>query len=81
MPAQAKDADPALGLVLRRLREERGMTLEGLGQNQKVRLTAGSLSMIELAQADPGWGKVMRIIDGLNVTLIELAEAVEAERA
>lgn len=80
MPAQAKDASPALAAVLRRLREERSLTLEGLGQDQKVRLTAGSLSKIELVQADPGFGKVLRIIDGLDVTLVELAEAVEAER-
>jgi len=78
MPAQSKDADPALGAVLRRLREEHGESQEGLGY--KARITAGSLSRIEQAQADPGWGKVQRIIDGLGVTLVELAEAVERER-
>jgi len=77
MPARSKDADPALAAVLRRLREERDETQEDLGY--KVRLTAGSLSKIELVQADPGWSKVRRIIDGLGVTLVELAEAVERE--
>lgn len=80
MPARSKDADPALAAVLRRLRQEREETQESLAQKQEVGMTAGSISMIELVQADPGWGKVMRIIEGLDVTLLELAEAVEAER-
>lgn len=77
MPAQSKDADPALAAVLRRLRDEHKESQEGLGH--KAHLTAGSLSRIELAQADPGWSKVRRIIKGLNVSLVELAEAVERE--
>jgi transcriptional regulator with XRE-family HTH domain len=79
MPARSKDADLALAAVLRRLRDERGESQEELGH--KARLTAGSLSRIELAQADPGWSKVLRIINGLDVTLVELAEAVERERS
>jgi transcriptional regulator with XRE-family HTH domain len=78
MPPRSKDADPALAAVLRRFRDEREESQEELGH--KARITAGSLSRIELVQADPGWSKVMRIIDGLGITLIELAEAVERER-
>jgi transcriptional regulator with XRE-family HTH domain len=79
MPARSKDADSALAAVLRRLRQECEETQESLAQKQEVGMTAGSISMIELVQADPGWSKVRRIIKGLDVSLVELAEAVERE--
>jgi transcriptional regulator with XRE-family HTH domain len=77
MPARSPDADQALAVVLRRLREERGETQEDLGY--QVRLTAGSLSRIEQGQANPAWSTVRKIAEGLGVTLAELAKAVEQE--
>lgn len=77
MAPRSLDADPALASVLRRLRAKRGETQEDLGY--RVRLTAGSLSRIEQGQANPTWSTVRKIAEGLGVTLVELARAVERE--
>jgi len=77
MAAHSPDADPALAAVLRRLRVKLGETQEDLGY--RVRLTAGSLSRIEQGQANPTWSTVRKIADGLDITLTELAKAVERE--
>lgn len=69
--------DPALAAVLRRLREDRGITQEALAFHAGI--TRGSLSRIELAQAAPAWATVRSIARALNVGMAELASAVEAE--
>ncbi len=70
--------DPALGPVLKRLREERGLTQEVLGPMAGI--TTGTLSKIETGSTSCAWSVVMQIIDALGVSLAELANAIEAER-
>ena len=74
MPRQIAP-DPALASVLRRLRQERGATQESLAHRSGI--TTGSLARIELGQASPAWATVRRIAEALDVTLVELAHAVE----
>ena len=69
--------DPVLATVLRRLREERGLSQEALAY--KAGITAGSLGRIELAQSSPAWATVRQIAKALDVTMKELVTAVETE--
>jgi transcriptional regulator with XRE-family HTH domain len=64
--------------VLRRLRADRGMTLEALAFKSGVSI--GSLGRIELGRSSAAWSTVSQIADALGVSLTELAVAVEAER-
>jgi len=66
-----------LGAAVRRLRESRSITREVLAFH--AGLTTGSLARIELAQSVPGWDTVRGIAKALEVSLVELARAVEAE--
>jgi transcriptional regulator with XRE-family HTH domain len=68
--------DPALAAVLRQLRERGGVTRETLAVH--VGVTNGALARIELTQANPRWLTVRKLVDGLGVSLVELAQAVEA---
>jgi transcriptional regulator with XRE-family HTH domain len=68
--------DPALAAVLRRLRVERGTTQEALAYRSGI--TTGSLARIELGQASPAWTTVRQIALALDVSMAELAKAVEA---
>jgi len=70
--------DRALGVVLRRLREQRGDSQEQLGH--RAGLTAGALARIELAQSAPAWATVLDVAHALDVRLVDLAAAVEEER-
>lgn len=76
--SRAPAPDPALAVVLRRLREDRGMTLEALAFKSGVSI--GSLGRIELGRSSAAWSTVRQIADALDVSLTELAAAVEAER-
>jgi transcriptional regulator with XRE-family HTH domain len=70
--------DCALAIVLRRLREQRGQSQEQLGY--RAGLTAGALARIELAQSAPAWATVLDIAHALELSLVDLATAVEDER-
>jgi len=70
--------DCALASVLRRLREQRGQSQEQLGY--RAGLTAGALARIELAQSAPAWATVLDIAQALELSLVDLATAVEDER-
>jgi transcriptional regulator with XRE-family HTH domain len=72
------DPDPALAAALRRLREARGLTQEHVAHEAGV--TMGTLSKIETGAASPAWATVVAITTALDVSLSELAKAVEAER-
>jgi len=73
MPEQA---DQALAALLKRLREERKVTQEQLAFDAGI--TASALSRIERGLNSPGWMTVKRIIEALNVTIVELATYLEA---
>jgi transcriptional regulator with XRE-family HTH domain len=70
--------DCALATVVRRLREQRGQSQEQLGY--RAGLTAGALARIELAQSAPAWATVLDIAHALELSLVDLAAAVEDER-
>jgi transcriptional regulator with XRE-family HTH domain len=71
--------DQALATVLRRLREERDESREVVAVRAGVSLT--TLVKVELGASSPTWPTVRAIAKALNVSLRELAEAVEAEAA
>jgi DNA-binding XRE family transcriptional regulator len=77
VPKPSPAADPALATVLRRLRSERGESQEAIAY--KAGLTAGSLTRIELGQSSPEWATIRRIAAALDVSLSELAAAVEVQ--
>lgn len=68
--------DPALGKVLRQLREERGLSQEAVAY--KSGLTSGSYASIELGRSAPAWATVRKIAKALDVSLEKVAKAVEA---
>jgi transcriptional regulator with XRE-family HTH domain len=71
--------DAALAATLRRLREERSLTLEALAFRAGV--TVSALSRIELARTSPGWDTVRQLAGALEVNMAQLSVAVEAARA
>jgi transcriptional regulator with XRE-family HTH domain len=74
MPPRSR-ADPALGRVLRSLREERRHTQETLAH--EAGLTVASLARIERGQANPTWTTVRSIATALDVSLADLGRAVD----
>jgi transcriptional regulator with XRE-family HTH domain len=70
--------DPALAALLKQLREEREVTQEQLAFDAGI--TASALSRIERGLNSPGWMTLKRIVDALDVSLIELASALEHTR-
>jgi transcriptional regulator with XRE-family HTH domain len=73
MPEQP---DQDLAALLKRLREEKKVTQEQLAFEAGI--TASALSRIERGLNSPGWMTVKRIVEALDVTLIELATRLEA---
>jgi len=61
--------------LLKRLREERGITQEQLAFDAGI--TASALSRIERGLNNPGWMTVKRLAQALDVTLVRLAGEVE----
>jgi transcriptional regulator with XRE-family HTH domain len=67
--------DPALGVAIKQLREARGLTQEELAT--RAGTTVGTVSRMEAAKSAPAWATVMQTIQSLDVSLAELARAVE----
>jgi transcriptional regulator with XRE-family HTH domain len=74
VPRSAKP-DPKLAAVLKRLREDRGLSQEHVAWHAS--LSVSTLAKIEHAQTAPHWDSVMRILSALGVTLNQLAEEIE----
>lgn len=77
MPAPGQPIDEALAQALRHLRVSRGGTQEGIAIEAGIRLS--TYGRIELGQSSPAWVTVRQIADALDVSLVELARAVERE--
>jgi transcriptional regulator with XRE-family HTH domain len=77
--SRRSSSDPALGAVLRKLREERGLSQEALAV--RAGTTAGTLARLELGQSDPSWSTICAVAEALDVRLREVIAAVEAQRA
>lgn len=71
------EPDPALGRVLQRLREQRGLSPAELAAQAEVEEAA--LSGIEAGTADPPWTTVEAIAAALEVSVESIASAVLAE--
>lgn len=69
--------NPALGTVLKRLREERELTQEDVAF--AAGLNVSGLSKIERGHNDPLWTTVERIAAALDVSLGGVVETLEAE--
>jgi transcriptional regulator with XRE-family HTH domain len=67
--------DPALASTVRRIRVERGDTQEDLAH--RAGLTVAAFARIERGHANPTWTTVRRIAIALEISLANLAEAVE----
>jgi transcriptional regulator with XRE-family HTH domain len=67
--------DPALGSVLRGIRQERSQTQEDLAHEAGI--TVAALARIERGQSNPRWATVRSIAAALNIKLPELGAAVE----
>jgi transcriptional regulator with XRE-family HTH domain len=70
--------DPVLSDVLRRLREDRGLTLEALAFKSGVSIS--SLGRIELGRTSAARATVVQIADALGISMGKLGAAVDAER-
>jgi transcriptional regulator with XRE-family HTH domain len=74
------DHDQALGAAIRVLRQNAGLTQEGLAH--AAGLTFGTVARTELAQATPRWASVRAIVEALGVSWAELGAAIDVvERA
>jgi transcriptional regulator with XRE-family HTH domain len=67
--------DQALAALLKQLREERDVTQEQLAFDAGI--TSSALSRIERGLNSPGWMTLKRIVEALDVSLIELVSALE----
>lgn len=71
------DAGIAFGRVLRRLRENAGLTQEQLGFEAELRRTY--ISILELGQQQPSLTTILKVAQALNCTAGKLMELVELE--
>jgi transcriptional regulator with XRE-family HTH domain len=76
--SRAPAPDPVLAVVLKRLREERGLTQEALAFRSGVSMS--SLGRIELGRTSAAWTTVCQLAEALDVSMGELGAAVDAER-
>lgn len=71
----AKEPQPELGEALRRLRLKAGVTQEQLEHRTGIHRTWTSKT--EKGHNNPSWGTVIKALDGMGVTLGELAAVIE----
>lgn len=70
------DPQKALGLAVRSVREEQGLSQEDLAQ--RAGLPSSLLAHLESGDHDPTWGDMRRLAEGLEISLEELSELAEA---
>ncbi len=70
-----RSPDTALGRAVRQLREAQSLTQEELAS--RAGTTLGTVSRLESAKSAPAWATVRAIAVALDVSLAQLAEAVE----
>ncbi len=68
---------PALGVAVRAIREERGLTQ--VAMSTATGFTQSWLSDVEHGRRNPSWSNAVRLARGLGVTVAELAARAEAE--
>ena len=75
-PREAADQD--LAGALRALRARDGRSQEALAHD--AGLTVAAMARVERGQTNPSWTTVRRIAAALDITLVQLARAVEKQR-
>lgn len=78
LASMGTDHDHALGAAIRVLRQNAGLTQEGLAH--AAGLTFGTVARTELAQATPRWASIRAIVEALGVSWAELGTAIDAEQ-
>jgi DNA-binding XRE family transcriptional regulator len=71
--------DQRLAKVLKRVRTEREQTQENTAFNADLVTT--TIARVEGSHVDPAWTTVCAIAEALDLSLSELGQLVEAERA
>jgi transcriptional regulator with XRE-family HTH domain len=67
--------DLSLAALLKRLREERGISQERLASDANI--TSSALSRIERGLNNPRWTTLKRIANALEISLVDLARGME----
>jgi transcriptional regulator with XRE-family HTH domain len=67
----------ALGKALRRLREERNLTIETLAY--QAGLDRNGISLIEVGRRSPTFNTIAALLRTMNVGIVELARLIEEE--
>lgn len=75
VPKPGQTPDPALGRVIRELRERRGTSREALAYESGV--TISSLAEIELGRANPSWATVKALAAALGTSMADVAARAE----
>lgn len=75
----ARSTSLAVGATVRELREARGVSREVLAVN--AGLGTGTLARLELGRSDPPWSTLRAVATALQITMSELASAVETHEA
>lgn len=74
---KTQPVDQALATVLKRERETRAESQETLAY--KAGLSSSSLASIELARSSPAWPTVRAILAAWDMSLRDLADAIETQ--
>lgn len=72
---RSSNPQPALGAVIRQLRNKRGVTQEVLAQDAGI--TVAHLSAIERGHANPTWGTVDAIAAALGSSMGQIGKLVD----
>jgi transcriptional regulator with XRE-family HTH domain len=75
MPEQAPDA-AALGRAIQAIRTEHGMSQMELAE--ATGFMQSWISQVERGRRNPSWNNVARLVEGLGISLSELAARAEA---
>ncbi len=75
--ARPTGTDPALARVVRRCRDQSGLSQEAVARDSG--LTVGAFARIERGEANPSWTTVRSIAAALGVSLADLGHALDRE--
>lgn len=75
-PSVARSTNLAVGAAVRELREIRGVSREVLAVS--AGLGTGTLARLELGKSDPPWSTLRAVAAALEMTMSDLASAIEA---
>lgn len=70
LPPTISETPEPLSAIVRRLRQQAGLTLQELGRRSK--LSSSALSKIENGQMSPTYDTIQRLADGLDIDVAEL---------